>query len=177
MNKKNLLRDKIIIIIEKGKKIFDKSLKPLSINHFTASLKEESSLSKERSIFSKMAILVYSRVVFKYIFYRLSVLPPTYLAFTLTMTSLISCRLGFEEIPWLLLGIGFLSVGLSHGVLDYLTDKTIQSRTQFLRFILVYLLKGALLGLVWIALPDIALFVSLPSPPGILARLILKNGT
>jgi hypothetical protein len=106
-----------------------------------------------------MAILVYSRVVFKYIFYRLSVLPPTYLAFTLTMTSLISCRLGFEEIPWLLLGIGFLSVGISHGVLDYLTDKTIQSRTQFLRFILVYLLKGALLGLVWIALPDIALFV------------------
>jgi Brp/Blh family beta-carotene 15,15'-monooxygenase len=75
------------------------------------------------------------------------------------MLSLFFYTFNLEKILWVFLGIGFLSVGLSHGAIDYLTDRTINNRKQFIKFIVSYILKGAFLGLIWIFLPDLALLV------------------
>jgi Brp/Blh family beta-carotene 15,15'-monooxygenase len=98
-------------------------------------------------------------VAFKNIFNRVSHISPVHLALITTIASLLLFRAGFSIVLWVFLGIGFLSVGLSHGALDHLTEKTIDSRKLFIQYVLIYLAKGALLGLLWIAMPDMALFV------------------
>lgn len=142
-----------------GKKIFQNLFNHLSITIVLTFLSEKSSLGKELFIFSKLPILTFLRAAFKDVFYRFTTLAPSYFAFILTIFSLLIYALGLKEIIWLFLGIGFLSVGLSHGAVDHLTDKTINSRKQFLKFIISYLMKGASLGLIWIVLPDLALLI------------------
>ena len=142
-----------------GKKIFQDLFHNIPIENVLTFLSEKSSLSKELHIFSKLPILIFLRVAFKNIFNRVSHISPVHLALITTIASLLLIKTGFSIVLWVFLGIGFLSVGLSHGALDYLTEKTIKSRKQFLHYILIYLAKGALLGLLWIAMPDLALLV------------------
>lgn len=89
--------------------------------------------------------------------YQFSILQPTTLAFLNTIVFLILYALNLNEVIWIFLGIGFLSIGLSHGALDHLMDKTIQGWKQLIRFMVIFLIKGSLLGLLWIILPDAAL--------------------
>ena len=142
-----------------GKKIFQNLFNHVSINNVLMFLSEKSSIKKDLFIFSKLPILIFLRVAFKDILYRITKLTPSYFAFIITIFSILSFTLGLKEIPWLFLGIGFLSVGLSHGAIDYLTDRTINNRKQFIKFIVSYLFKGAFMGLIWIVLPDLALLV------------------
>ena len=65
--------------------------------------------------------------------------------------------LQFEFIAWGILAIGFLSVGLAHGALDHLTSQKISSTKQLIYFVLSYLLKGALFGIIWWLSSDVAL--------------------
>ena len=142
-----------------GKKIFQDLFHNIPIENVLAFLSEKSSLGKELHIFSKLPILIFLRVAFKNIFNRVSHISPVHLALITTIASLLLFRAGFSIVLWVFLGIGFLSVGLSHGALDHLTEKTIDSRKLFIQYVLIYLAKGALLGLLWIAMPDMALFV------------------
>jgi len=142
-----------------GKKIFQNLFSHIPINNVLTFLSEKTSIRNELFIFSKLPILIFLRVALKDILYRFTNLTPTYFAFIITIVSLLSYVLNFKEMLWLLLGIGFLSVGLSHGAIDYLTDKTINNRKQLLKFIVSYLLKGATLGLLWFFFPDLALLV------------------
>lgn len=142
-----------------GKKIFQNLFNHVSINNVLIFLSEKSSIKKDLFIFSKLPILIFLRVAFKDILYRITKLTPSYFAFITTIVSILFFNLGLKEIPWLFLGIGFLSVGLSHGAIDYLTDRTINNRKQFIKFIVSYLFKGAFMGLIWIVLPDLALLV------------------
>ncbi len=142
-----------------GKSIFQNLFNNVSINNVLPFLSEKSSLQKELFIFSKLPILIFLRVAFKDILHRITKVNPSYFAFIITIVSILAYTLGLKEILWSFLGIGFLSVGLSHGAIDYLTDQTINNRKQFIKFIASYLLKGAFLGLIWIVLPDLALVV------------------
>jgi lycopene beta-cyclase len=156
--------DKLLLKIledtpQNGKKIFQNLFNHIPINTVLTFLSEKSSLSKELLIFSKLPLVIFLHVAFKDILHRLTKLTPSYSAFLITVVALISHALGLKVILWVFLGIGFLSVGLSHGAIDYLTDKTINNRKQFIKFIISYLLKGAFLGLIWLFLPDLALLV------------------
>ncbi len=144
---------------QNGKKIFEHLFNHIPINNVLTFLSEKSSLSKDILIFSKLPIFIFLSVAFKDIYYRFTTLSPSYFALIITIVSLLSSTLGLEEVVWLFLGMGFLSVGLSHGAIDYLTDITIHHRKQLLKFIVSYLLKGAFLGLIWLFLPDLALCV------------------
>ena len=62
-------------------------------------------------------------------------------------------------ISWGVLALGFFSVGLSHGALDHLTLKKEKTKKQLFYFIIGYLLKSLLLGLVWLFFPDLALLL------------------
>jgi len=144
-----------------GKKIFQNLFHHISINNVLTFLSEKSSLSKELFIFSKLPILIFLRVACKDLFIRCTKLSPAYLAFIITLVSLFFYSLHLDSLLWVLLGMGFLSVGLSHGALDYLTEKVIHTRGQFVKYIATYLIKGTLLGLLWIFMPDLALVVFL----------------
>ncbi len=142
-----------------GKRIFQDLFHNIPIENVLTFLSEKSSLGKELHIFSKLPILIFLKVAFKNIFTRVSHISPVYLALITTAASLLFLKTGFDVLLWIFLGIGFMSVGLSHGALDYLTEKTIESKKQFLQYVIIYLAKGALLGLLWMAMPDMALFV------------------
>ena len=144
-----------------GKKIFQNLFHHISINNVLSFLNEKSSFTKELYIFSKLPILIFLRVACKDLFSRCVKLSPAYLAFSITLVSLFFYALHLDSFLWILLGIGFLSVGLSHGALDYLTEKVIHTRGQFVKYIATYLIKGTLLGLLWIFMPDLALVVFL----------------
>jgi lycopene beta-cyclase len=141
-----------------GKQIFQDLFNHISLHNVLAFLGEKSSLSKEITIFAKLPILTFLKVAFKDILYRLSRLQPTYLALISTVFFVLLYALHLAAVPWIFLGTGFLTIGLSHGAVDHLTDTTIQGRRQYIQFIVSYLLKGSLLGLLWLVLPDVALF-------------------
>jgi lycopene beta-cyclase len=154
----NLLLKILAETPQHGKKIFHDLFNHISLYNVLTFLSEKSSLNEETMIFSKLPILIFLKVAFKDIFYRFSTLQPTYLALISTIVFLLLYALNLEAVIWAFLGIGFLSIGLSHGAVDHLTDTTIQGRTQYIQFIVTYLIKGSLLGLLWLILPDVALF-------------------
>ena len=90
---------------------------------------------------------------------RLSKLPILAIPFIFTVVSLLLLHSNFEYVYWCILAIGFLTVGLSHGALDHLTSNKFINKKQLLNFILAYLFKSAILGLVWFLLPDAALII------------------
>lgn len=144
---------------QNGEKIFRNLFNQIPINKVFAFLSEKSFISQELKIFSKLPILLFLKAAFKEIFHRFWNLSPTYLAAFSTIAFLILFALKLDAIPWAILGIGFLSVGLSHGALDHLATNILPSKEHFVKFIIVYLLKGSLLGLLWLVLPELALLV------------------
>lgn len=174
LNHKSLLRHKhatrfkfydnlLLKILEEtpqhGKRIFQALFNHVPINNVLTFLSEKSTLKNELYLFSKLPILLFLRIAFKDISYRFTTIPPALLAGFTTFIAICLYALNLEKVLFLFLGMGFLSIGLSHGALDYLTDKTIQNNLHYLKFILSYLIKGALLGLLWFVLPDLALLV------------------
>jgi lycopene beta-cyclase len=155
----NLLLKIIEETPQNGKKIFQNLFNHTSVNTVLTFLSEKSSLRKEIFIFLKLPLLVFLRAAFKDIFIRFTSLSPIYYAFISTLVSILFYSLNLKVIPWLFIGVGFFSIGLSHGAIDHLTDIKINNRQQLIKFILGYLLKGSFLGLIWIILPDLALIV------------------
>lgn len=142
-----------------GKKIFQHLFKQQSINEVLSFLSEKSSLAKEIIIFSKLPILLFLRAALKDITFRFSNIPPSSLAFVFTIFSVFLYAFQLSIILWVFLGFGFLSIGLSHGSLDYLTENIIKGRKQYVTYILKFLAKGALFGLIWLLQPDIAFII------------------
>ncbi len=140
-----------------GKKIFQDLFNHVSLNNVLSFLSEKSTLSKEISIFSKLPILIFLRAAVKDILYRFVTIPPSALAFVFTLVSLLLYTFHLDNTLWIILGLGFFSVGLSHGAVDHLTGNRMNGWRQFFKYSVSYLMKGALLGLLWIILPDLAL--------------------
>jgi lycopene beta-cyclase len=141
-----------------GKNIFHDLFNHIPIHNVLTFLSEKSSLREESMIFTKLPILIFLKTAFKDILYRFFTLQPAYFALISTVFFLLLYTLNVATILWIFLGIGFLTIGLSHGAVDHLTDSTIQGQRQYIQFIVIYLLKGSLLGLLWLVLPDAALF-------------------
>ena len=142
-----------------GKIIFETLFKKVPIIKVLSFLREKTSLSQDLSIFSKLPKKVFIQAALKDMGHRLLKLPVLIWPLLFTLLSLGLVHFQYENISYGILALGFLSVGLSHGALDHLTGKHIINKKQLLYFMANYLLKGALLGLVWFFLPDMALIL------------------
>jgi lycopene beta-cyclase len=140
-----------------GKRVFQDLFNRVPLKKVLPFLNEKSSLLDEIYIFSKLPILLFLRVAIKDVLHRFVKTSPAIIAFVFTLLALVLSTLKLEITLWVALGTGFLSIGLSHGAVDYLTGKAIEGWRHLIKFIASYLLKGALLGLLWIILPDLAL--------------------
>ena len=144
---------------EYGKIIFETLFKEIPVTTVLSFLREKTNLLQEISIFLKLPKKIFIYTALKYLLHQASSLPILVWPFLFTIVSLILSYYHLEYISWSILGLGFLSVGLSHGALDYLTDKKIINKKQLLYFITSYLLKSLLLAIVWIFFPDVALII------------------
>jgi Brp/Blh family beta-carotene 15,15'-monooxygenase len=142
---------------ENGKKIFETLFKNVSSTKVLGFLREKTNIYNEISIFSKLPILLFLKMALKDLAFRLSTLPVLFWPFFFTVFSIFALKNNFQYLTYIILAIGFLSVGLSHGALDHLTAKRITNKKQLVYFILEYLFKGILLGLLWFVFPDLAL--------------------
>lgn len=88
---------------------------------------------------------------------RILSVKPVLWALLFTLFSLGLVQIGLNKLAWGILGLVFVSYGLAHGAIDYLIDYQVKSKKDLLFFILSYVFKGTLLGLVWIIMPDVAL--------------------
>ncbi len=90
---------------------------------------------------------------------RFANLPILVFPFIFTLSTLVLTTVHLESISWSILGIGFLTIGLSHGALDHLTQNNIGNKNKLFHFVTHYLLKSALFGVVWLLFSDLALIV------------------
>ncbi len=144
---------------ENGKLIFETLFKKVPVTKVLSFLGEKTNLIEEITIFYKLPKWLFIKTAFKDVYQQIKTLPILILPFVFTLVTLFLSYINLESVSWGLLAFGFLSVGLSHGALDHLTSKIIINKKQFLYFILSYLFKSALLGLVWVFLPDAALII------------------
>ena len=148
---------------EYGKVIFETLFKKVPVVSVLRFLREKTTLSEEVVIFSKLQKMLFVKTAIKDLWQQMAHLPILVLPFLLTILTLICSIIlplkNQEYVSWGILGIGFLSVGLSHGALDHLTQNKMNNNKELFYFSINYLLKSAVLGLVWLFLPDIALII------------------
>ena len=135
-----------------GKLIFQTLFREVPIPTVLRFLREKTSLKEEGIIFSKLPITIFLKTAVKDIFYRLPLFP-----LLLTLLSLFFSFIHAEKLTYSLLGAGFVTIGLSHGALDHLPSGSMASVKKMAFFIVNYLFRGALVGIVWWLLPDLGL--------------------
>jgi lycopene beta-cyclase len=144
---------------EFGKVIFETLFKKIPVTRVLSFLREKTNIKQEVQIFSKLPIRIFIEAAIKDLIKNPISIPVLVWPFLFTLLSICLAFTNREFITWGILAVGFLSVGLSHGALDHLTSKKIYNKKQLAYYVASYLLKGALLGLVWLILPDLALLV------------------
>ena len=144
-----------------GKRVFETLFKKVPVSTVLKFLREKTTPSEEVFIFSKLPLKLFLTAASKDIYHQISRLPILTLPFVFTTVAILLSFLQLEFIAWGVLAIGFLSVGLAHGALDHLTSRKIKSTKQLISFVLSYLLKGALFGIVWWFSSDVALVLFL----------------
>ncbi len=140
-----------------GKKVFESLFKNVPAINVLRFLREQTTLSEEVVIFSKLPKKLFITAALRDIAQQINRLPTVALPFIFTAFAILLSFLQVDFIAWGILALGFLSIGLAHGALDHLTAQKITSGKQLIYFVLNYLVKGALFGLVWWISSDIAL--------------------
>jgi len=144
---------------EYGKPIFETLFQKVPIVNVLGFMGEKTNLFQEISIFYKLPKKVFILTAIRDIYHQIKTLPIFILPLVSTVFLLILNYLKLESISWLLLGIGFFTVGLSHGALDHITQKVNLNVKEYTSFIVKYLIKSALVALLWIVFPSLALIV------------------
>lgn len=142
-----------------GKLVFETLFKNVPATNVLRFLREQTTLSEETVIFSKLPKKLFITAALKDIALQINRLPTIVLPFLFTAFAILLSFIQIELIAWGILALGFLSIGLAHGALDHLTSQKISSTKQLVYFVLNYLLKGALFGFVWLISSDIALLL------------------
>ncbi|MDA9782990.1 beta-carotene 15,15'-dioxygenase, Brp/Blh family [Vicingaceae bacterium] len=140
-----------------GKIVFETLFEKVPVIMVLKFLREKTTPSEEVFIFSKLPKKLFLTAALKDIYHQINQLPIIVLPLVFTAIAILLSFLQFEFIAWGILAVGFLSVGLAHGALDHLTSQKISSTKQLIYFVLSYLLKGALFGIVWWLSSDVAL--------------------
>lgn len=82
---------------------------------------------------------------------------PPALALGITIIAHLLFFLEINVIVWFGLIISFITVGLSHGAIDYLADAQVKSNSDLIKFIGFYILKAIAFATLWYFFPDYAL--------------------
>jgi len=142
-----------------GKKVFETLFKEVPTIKVLKFLREKTSPSEEIAIFSKLPKKLFITAAIKDLYHQINRLPTIVFPAVFTSFAILFSFLNLDFIAWSILTLGFISVGLAHGALDHLTSQKIINTKQFIFFVLNYLVKGALFGVVWWLSSDIALVI------------------
>ena len=144
---------------EKGKLIFETLFKKVELPKALRFLREQTNFVEEITIFSKLPKRLFITAALKDFRNSLNRLPIVLFPFFFTILAICFSLLNVSFISWTILGIGFFSIGLSHGALDHLATNTTMNSRALILFSGKYVIKGLLLGIVWIIYPDLALLL------------------
>ena len=154
--------DRLLLnILEKkpheGKNIFKTLFKNVDNISILGFLNEETSFFKELSIFIRLPIKVFVQAAVNDIFYSVKQLPIALITCFFTVFTLFFYSINAAIIPLTLLSLGFLAVGMPHGAIDYIFENndTEPKITPF--FIVNFLAKSAIIGVLWFVMPSLAL--------------------
>lgn len=166
INLKHKFYDRLLLLIlskqpDKGKPIFKALFQKNKAIKVMKFLDEKTSLSEDLKILSTLPFAPFLKSLGWHISFKLSkvLVPLLVLFFTIGLMVLNNKSPNLLPIiePYLLL-VGLLLVGIPHGALDYLLDSgNIKSKVRF-PFILKYLGTAFIYLLVWLAMPNLALF-------------------
>ena len=143
---------------EYGQIIFQELFKNIPILLVLRFLREKTTILNELLIFAKLPLGIFIKAALKDILFQIARFPIFILPLVSTFIFILLSQFNLNVISWGILGVGFVTVGLSHGALDHLTSG-VRTIRQLSYFIVGYLFKGALLGVVWYLFPDYALVI------------------
>ncbi|MFN4946080.1 MAG: Brp/Blh family beta-carotene 15,15'-dioxygenase, partial [Chryseotalea sp.] len=115
----------------------------------------------ELRIFSVLPIFFFFKTAFKDVCFSLFRISPVVQTLFLTLFCILFDNLQIQQAIWLLIGLGFFTIGIAHGAIDHVTHQNIRNNVDLLKFIVSYVGKGILLGLLWYWQPDFALLAFL----------------
>jgi len=144
---------------ECGNKNHETLFKKLPVTKVFSFLQKKTNVFAELSIFIKLPKSLFIKATVNDFLNRCISLPVLAWPFLFTIMTIVLSQNNYENISFSVLTLGFLSVGLSHGALDHLTANKIIHKKQLFYFVISYLLKSAIFGLVWLFLPDTAMLI------------------
>ena len=110
-------------------------------------------------IFSKLPKRIFIEAAVKDIIQETFRLPIITLPIAFTLITILLSWYNIEFISWVVLALGFLTIGLAHGALDHLTSQKILNSKQLFYFVIGYLSKAVLFALVWWLSSDTGLVI------------------
>lgn len=140
-----------------GKRIFETLFTTSETPNVLKFLNEETTFLEDARILLKLPKWVFIRCAVNDILFQISRIQPAIIALLLTVIIFLLNVFQLNQIGWGLLGLGLFTFGLTHGAIDHIY----QSKSTFYlpQFIIKYIMKGAVFGVIWILLPDAALFL------------------
>lgn len=146
---------------QKGKNIFQALFNKTDILLVLKFLDQKTTLKEDIHLFAKLPWAPFIQALFKLIptmtwFRPLVVLLLSILLFTLGSSPPTQDVVGYG-----LFITGLITVGIPHGAVDHLLETGNWESSKMLRFIVLYLLQAAAIGLIWYLLPTLALFTFL----------------
>jgi len=142
----------------RGKSIFETLFRHAPVKNVLRFLSEKTTWLQDAQLLLHLPKLPFLRASARDCLHRapLSMLPAL-----LTLLFMVLSYFDLNACCWGILAAGFLLIGLPHGALDHLTDAAPKTGSSLARFVVMYLFKGALLGICWYLLPDSALLIFL----------------
>tara|TARA_B100000674_G_scaffold78464_2_gene54530 strand:+ start:3060 stop:4964 length:1905 start_codon:yes stop_codon:yes gene_type:complete len=161
--------DQLLLIIltlwpQKGKPIFEQLFKTKSPFFVLTFLDEKSNIFDEFKMFFKLQIGIFLKATLHWLQWKLK---PYFIPFLMILATFLpsgnesESLLNIAYYQVLLMVIGMLIIGIPHGALDHFTEAIDKGKKITVKFISRYLMLMALVFLIWVWNPFIALIVFL----------------
>ena len=170
LNRRFLFYDQLLLIIltiwpSQGKPIFERLFKIKSSNFILKFLDEETTLTEDLSMFSKLQIWIFIKSVIFWSYWKLKkiIVPILMIVYILIDKTPPSGELlNLSQSNLIIISVGLLVVGIPHGALDHLIGVFPGETKITLKFVLSYLFLMLIVLLIWFYAPIIGLlFLSL----------------
>lgn len=148
---------------EKGENIFSTLFEKAPTKNVLLFMSEKTNIGQELSIFSKLPFLTFVNALVKDVAASFVQLSPALFALLFSTFFLILQTIGAENIGFIILFIGFFSIGMAHGSLDHLLIAHPFNRGfwNYVNFISIFLLKSIAFASCWLLSPNFGLIVFL----------------
>ena len=143
---------------ENGKAIFLKLFRHNRLNQILRFLDENSGLGAEIIMFSKLPIIPFVRALFHY--QGVQIVRPIILMLLVLMLTGLGFNPELQTISgYTLLTAGMILVGIPHGAVDHLLESNRWNQHKSGSFIFTYLFQAAVMALLWLLAPVLALLI------------------